>query len=71
MVIKIVMLNINENSMIEKIGNRIGFFSALMVFSSILYFIGAKLSILPSGIYYETILVVVVIHIIYSVVRGL
>ena len=60
----------NEKSLSEKVGKRLGFFVGLIIFSTLLFFVGSKFRIIPQGTpYFVIIPLVVAIHIIYSAVK--
>jgi hypothetical protein len=52
----------------EKIGNRLGFFMALMIFSSIMHYLASKFGILHVE-YAYFIGAIVVLHVAYSSVK--
>jgi hypothetical protein len=53
----------------ESLGRRAGFFAALVLFSSVLYFIGSKFGLLSIE-YVYFITAIVILHVVYSVSKG-
>ncbi len=61
-----------SKSLSEKIGVRLGFFLGLILFSTLLFFVGLKFRIIPSETsYYMVISLVALSHIVYSVIKML
>ena len=59
-----------NKTLMKNAGKRLGFFTGLLIFSSLLFFVGIKSRIIPVGTsYYTVISLVVLLHVAYSVTK--
>jgi len=57
-----------SQSLSKKVGERLGFFTSLMIFSSIMYFVGSKFIHINAS-YISVISLVIALHIAYSLLK--
>ena len=64
------MLHDIKKGVLEKVGQRVGFLVGLLIFSTLLFFVGSKFKIIPAVTpYYIVISLVISLHIIYSALK--